>query len=208
MRTAAKDALRRRLLTARRAVAEHVRAAEAHALADHLSTLSGLAGTTHTVCAYVPVGAEPGGIEMLDALRCRNLRVLLPVARTTSDDVPLALQWGEYRPGQLVPARFGLLEPPQPWLPAAAVAEAGLVLVPALAVDRHGTRLGRGGGYYDRSLVFAAPHTPLMAVVRDDEVLDDLPRDAHDVAMTDMLTPNRGAVALQRLPGPGMPDAK
>src|ERR1700733_4774028 len=97
-----------------------------------------------TVCAYVPVGAEPGSIEMLDVLLQRANRVLLPVARTTADNSPVALQWGEYRPGQLVAARFGLLEPAGPWLPATALAEASVVLVPALAVDRTGVRLGRG----------------------------------------------------------------
>lgn len=99
-----------------------------------------------TVCAYVPVGTEPGSIELLDMLLRRAGRVLLPVARTTADNTPLPLSWGEYRPGTLTTGRWGLLEPPQPWLPAAALAEAALVLVPALAVDRAGVRLGRGRG--------------------------------------------------------------
>ena len=85
--------------------------------------------------------------------------MLLPVARTTADDSPVALQWGEYRPGQLVAARFGLLEPAGPWLPAAALGEASVVLVPALAVDRTGARLGRGRGFYDRTLVHAGSAT-------------------------------------------------
>ena len=62
-------------------------------------------------------------------------------------DTPLPLQWGEYRPGGLVAARFGLREPAEPWLPADAVAAATVVLVPALAVDRTGVRLGRGAGF-------------------------------------------------------------
>ena len=90
------------------------------------------------MCAYVPVGAEPGSVEMLDVLLRQADRVLLPVARTTADDSAMALQWGEYRPGQLVAARFGLLEPAEPWLPPTALAEASVVLVPALAVDRTG----------------------------------------------------------------------
>ena len=107
----------------------------------------------NTVCAYVPVGAEPGSIEMLDVLLRQADRVLLPVARTTGDDSAMALLWGEYQPGQLVAARFGLLEPAGPWLPATALAEASVVFVPALAVDRTGARLGRGRGFYDRTLV-------------------------------------------------------
>jgi len=149
-----------------------------------------------TVCAYVPVGAEPGSIEMLDVLLQRANRVLLPVARTTADNSPVALQWGEYRPGQLVAARFGLLEPAGPWLPATALAEASVVLVPALAVDRTGVRLGRGRGFYDRTLVSRNAHARLVAVIRDEELLDELPHEPHDVPMTHALTPGRGLVEL------------
>ena len=68
--------------------------------------------------------------------------------------------------------------------------------VPALAVDRHGHRLGRGAGFYDRSLPLCDPGAALMAVVRDDELLDAVPSEAHDVAMTHALTPRGGVVRL------------
>jgi 5-formyltetrahydrofolate cyclo-ligase len=191
--TAGKAALRQRLLAARRSVSDGARADEARSLADHVNAVVDSGGT---VCAYVPVGAEPGSIEMLDVLLQRANRVLLPVARTTADDSPVALQWGEYRPGQLVAARFGLLEPAGPWLPATALADAGVVLVPALAVDRTGVRLGRGRGFYDRTLVSRNPHARLVAVIRDDELLDELPHEPHDVPMTHALTPGRGLVEL------------
>jgi 5-formyltetrahydrofolate cyclo-ligase len=184
--------MREQLLAARRAVPDDIRAREARSLAAHLEALS----AAGTVCAYVPVGAEPGSIEMLDVLLRQADRVLLPVARTGADDSAVALQWGEYRPGQLVAARFGLLEPAGPWLPASAVAEARVVLVPALAVDRTGARLGRGRGFYDRTLVLRDPDARLIAVVRDDEVLDEVPHEPHDVPMTHALTPGHGLVAL------------
>lgn len=208
---AAKSALRARLLAARRALPPDVHDAEARALAGHVQQL---AADAHTVCVYAPVRGEPGSAAMLDALLQHRIRVLLPVVRTEDDGTPLALMWGEYRPeeGQegrdgeagaagpgLVPGRFGLLEPVQPWLPAEALAEADLILVPALAVDRRGTRLGRGGGFYDRSLVLRRPQIPLVAVVRDTELLPDdleLPAEPHDVPMTHALTPGLGLVAL------------
>jgi 5-formyltetrahydrofolate cyclo-ligase len=193
MATAGKAALRERLLAARRSVADDIRAAEAQALAGHVAEL--VAGGD-TVCAYVPVGAEPGSLEMLDVLLRKAARVLLPVARTDADDTPLPLRWGDYRPGHLVSARFGLLEPTEPWLPATALAEAGLVLVPALAVDRTGVRLGRGRGFYDRSLINRAPRARLAAVVRDAEVVDELPQEPHDVRMTHALTPGLGSIDL------------
>ncbi|SRX93879.1 hypothetical protein MSP7336_02123 [Mycobacterium shimoidei] len=193
MATAGKAALRDQLLAARRSVADDIRAADARALAGHVA---GIVEAGGTVCAFVPVGAEPGSIEMLDALLGRAARVLLPVARTRGDDTPLPLQWGEYRPGRLVTARFGLLEPAEPWLPPTALAEAHLVLVPALAVDRFGVRLGRGRGFYDRSLVYRDAQARLVAVVRDAEVLDELPCEPHDVRMSHALTPKAGLIAL------------
>ena len=76
-----------------------------------------------------------------------------------------------------------------------------MVLVPALAVDRRGVRLGRGRGFYDRSLAVAEPAARLIAMVRDEELLDELPSEPHDVPMTHVITPSRGFLAL---PSAGM----
>lgn len=191
---AAKSALRARVLAARRAVPPDVHDAEAHALAGHLEQL---AEGARTVCAYLPVGDEPGSAAMLDRLTQRGIRVLLPVVRTRDDGTPLALMWGDYEPETLVAGRFGLLEPAPPWLPAEVLAEADLVVVPALALDRLGTRLGRGAGFYDRSLLLRRAQIPLVAVVRDDELLEMLPAEPHDVPMTHALTPEKGLVVLE-----------
>jgi len=195
MPTTSKADLRVKLLAARRDVTDAARAAEARLLDQHLERLAPGGGT---VCAYAPVGTEPGTLGMLDTLLRRAGRVLLPVARTAADGTPLPLRWGEYRPGTLTRGRWGLLEPPEPLLPESALAGAGLVLIPALAVDRHGVRLGRGSGFYDRSLAASSPQARLVAVVRDDEVFDELPAEPHDVRMTDALTPHGGVVALRR----------
>jgi 5-formyltetrahydrofolate cyclo-ligase len=156
-------------------------------------------GDGQTVCAYVPIAFEPGSITLLDTLLRLDKRVLLPVARSDADGVPLPMQWGEYRPDGLVAARMGLREPQEPWLPAEAIAEAGVVFVPALAVDRAGARLGRGAGFYDRTLRLAGPAARLVAVVRDDELVEELPAEPHDVPMTHALTPRQGLVALGQL---------
>jgi 5-formyltetrahydrofolate cyclo-ligase len=188
-----KARMRTQLMTARRNVAPPVRRAEAHALCTHLAlVISG----ADTVAAYVPLESEPGSLELLDTLLGLCLRILLPVARTSGGGVPLPLRWGEYRPGELVAAPFGLLEPAEPWLPATALSSAQLLLIPSLAVDRHGVRLGRGAGFYDRSLSFRDPTARLVAVVRDEELVDELPAEPHDIAMTHALTPGRGLVAL------------
>lgn len=185
---------------------DSVRQTEALALNSHVAKL---ADNVQTICAYVPVKAEPGSPALLDALVGAGVRILLPISRTSQDGTALPLWWGDYRPGHLVSARFGLLEPDGPALAPDTVAEAGVILVPALAVDRRGVRLGRGAGFYDRSLPLRDPTARLVAVVRDDELVDELPGEPHDVRMTDALTPGLGLVQFPaaRTPGttPGMP---
>ncbi|MFI9010550.1 5-formyltetrahydrofolate cyclo-ligase [Actinosynnema sp. NPDC053489] len=143
-----------------------------------------------TVCAYVASAAEPGSLAMVEALRSRGLRVLLPVV------VGEALDWAAYD-GRLRVGAFGLREPVGPPLGAEAVASAALVLVPALAVDHSGVRLGKGGGYYDRALRWAVG--PVVGVVRDSEFVPSLPAEPHDVRVDAVLTPGRGLVRLPRL---------
>jgi len=190
---AAKAAVRSQLLAARRAVPDHLRQKESQQLSAYLADAVGAA---RIVAAYVPIGAEPGSPALPDAVAQLCETVLLPVARTGPDGEHLPLQWGRYAAGRLVAGRFGLREPAEPWLPASALSDAQVVLVPALAVDRRGVRLGRGGGFYDRSLPLCGPGARLVAVVRDCEVLDRLDAEPHDVPMTHALTPGRGLVPL------------
>ena len=185
--------MRTAILASRRAVSQEVHDAEADALCGHLpDVVAGL----RTVCAYVPIKFEPGSIVFLETLLQLGVQVLLPVARDDTDGVPQPMQWGEYQPGGLGAARMGLQEPRQPWLPAGAVADAAVVFVPALAVDRAGVRLGRGAGFNDRTLPLARSSALLFAVVRDDELVDEIPAEPHDIPMTHALTPRQGLVGL------------
>ncbi|GAB2956208.1 5-formyltetrahydrofolate cyclo-ligase [Amycolatopsis acidiphila] len=176
------------MAAARTDVSQAQRVLEARALVAALAALS----LPDTVCCYVPFGTEPGSAAWLDLLRGSGVRVLLPVIPPT----PAPLDWAEHT-GPLAPGRLrGVLEPTGPRLGPAALGEAGLVLVPALAVDNRGARLGRGAGYYDRSLAHAAPDAVLLAPIRDHELVDHLPTEPHDVRMTAALTPRRGLVPL------------
>ena len=185
-----KPALRTRILAARRALTEPRRAAETRSLQTQVTALAAGVGT---LGAYIPAGSEPGAapdaVPPLDGLL--GVRILVPIARTGQP-----MQWAEYRPGELIAAPFGLREPPPPWLAPESIAEATVLLVPALAVDRSGNRLGRGAGFYDRALPLAAAGALLVAVIRDDELLDEIPAEPHDVPMTHALTPGRGLVVL------------
>ncbi|WP_093800455.1 5-formyltetrahydrofolate cyclo-ligase [Streptomyces sp. Wb2n-11] len=141
-----------------------------------------------TVAAYVSVGSEPGTRALLDALRARGVRVLLPVLLADND-----LDWALYEGAErLARARLGLLEPRGARLGVQAVAEADAVLLPGLAVDGRGVRLGRGGGSYDRVLArleAAGAHPHLVVLLYDEEVVARVPREPHDHLVSAVVTP-------------------
>jgi len=156
-------------------------------LAAHAAALPG-----RTLTGFVGTGGEVPTLPLLDALVVEGRRVLLPV---TLED--MTLDWADYTgPGDLAPARLGLLEPTGPRLGPAAIADAEAILVPALAVDRAGRRLGQGGGCYDRALPHATGR--VIAVVADDEVLDAVPTEPHDLPVDAVLTPAGGLVDVPR----------
>ncbi|MGY2003451.1 5-formyltetrahydrofolate cyclo-ligase [Blastococcus sp. SYSU DS1024] len=184
----AKDELREGLLARRRARPMAERAAAADAVAAAL--LQGLRGVG-TLAAFVPDPSEPGAGRLPEAYTQLGARVLLPVVPPEGR----TLDWGEYT-GELERGRFGLHHPVGPRLGATAIAAVDAVVVPALAVDRRGIRLGRGGGYYDRALVHVRPDAVLVTVVFDDERVDELPHELHDRPVRAVVTPSAGWTAL------------
>ena len=184
----AKATLRTSGLARRAARSPRERADAADALADALAAAPELRAAG-TVAAYVPLAEEPGAGRLPAALPGR---VLLPVVPARGRELSWAVAAGD-----LVPGRFGLLEPGGPRLPAGALAEADVVVVPALAVAADGTRLGRGGGYYDRALAHARPGAVLVAVVFDDELVAELPAGPHDRRVDAVVTPSGGWLRLR-----------
>jgi 5-formyltetrahydrofolate cyclo-ligase len=165
-----KAALRAELLAARRARAPEELARARTAVVEHV--LDHLAGVAR-VAAYEPMRTEPGSTELLAALHTRSVTVLVPVTLPDRD-----LDWTEWSPAG--PGASAGVD---------AIAGVDLVLAPALAVARDGTRLGRGGASYDRALARCAADTVLAALVFDDEVLDELPHDEWDVPVQAAVTP-------------------
>ncbi|MEE1759599.1 5-formyltetrahydrofolate cyclo-ligase [Streptomyces sp. SP18BB07] len=184
--------LRRELLLVRNGLTPDDVRKTTVALADRALDLPELA-RARTVAAYVSVGSEPGTLALLDALRARGARVLLPVLLPDND-----LDWGVYAgEASLARVRHGgrmeLLEPAGERLGPDAVTTADVVLLPGLAVDARGMRLGRGGGSYDRVLARldrAGADPALLVLLYDTEVLDRVPEEPHDRPVHAVVTPS------------------
>ncbi|MEI5099441.1 5-formyltetrahydrofolate cyclo-ligase [Streptomyces sp. PmtG] len=187
-----KRTLRGEILAVRRRLPAGDATAAAAALAERALDLSELA-TARTVAAYVSVGGEPGTRALLDALHARGTRVLLPVLLPDND-----LDWAAYDgPGSLArvqhAGKMELLEPSGERLGPDAVLAADAVLLPGLAVDGRGMRLGRGGGSYDRVLARlerAQAGPALVVLLYDAEVVAHVPEEAHDRPVHAVVTPS------------------
>ena len=186
-----KEQLRRAIIAerAKRSPRELERAA--HDFAQVVGDLPELRAAS-TVAAYAARAAEPGTTPLLDRLARRGTRVLLPMlgaglARewaplTTTDELELRA------PGRPP-------EPPGPGLAADALVQADAVVVPALAVDTAGHRLGHGGGWYDRVLEHVRPGVAVIAMVFGEEIYDaderPLPVEPHDRLVHAVVTTTR-----------------
>jgi 5-formyltetrahydrofolate cyclo-ligase len=174
--------LRRRLLAARRALSAENRENQDQLVRATVTNWLN-AHPVRTVAAYVPMLGEPGGPELPESLSLVAEVVLLPAVLNDRD-----LDWAAYHgAASLRPAALGLSEPSGPRLGADAIAGADVVLVPALAIDRFGSRLGRGGGSYDRALARVGSGVPVLALLYAGELVDSVPSEEHD-------RPVRGAV--------------
>jgi 5-formyltetrahydrofolate cyclo-ligase len=188
---AEKAAWRRRIRAARRARDPEVRARHAALLTE---AALGLAGRLDgPVCAHLPVGVEPWSPAGVEALRSAGHEVLLPVVADRAGP----LDWARYEgPDELIDRPFGLREPAGRRLGPDAVRRAGLVLLPALAADRRGVRLGQGGGFYDRTLPLVDASVSLVVVLDEGELVDALPAEPHDRRVTAALLPETGVTML------------
>jgi 5-formyltetrahydrofolate cyclo-ligase len=176
---AAKTSLRRELLARRSRHTDADRArisatvAQAFA-AEYGSRIRGGARPVtplRVVALYLSFATEPGTGPLIDWLADQRVRTLAPTLLPDAD-----LGWMDVPDG--------------PPLGLDAITDAEVILVPALAVDLRGHRLGRGGGSYDRALARVRPQQTVLAVVHDDEVLDAVPFEPHDRIVDGALTPS------------------
>ena len=193
---AAKAQLRARVLARRRRRSAFSRRRAETGFTRHLGRLLAQRGPGD-VAAFLPLPGEPPLLPALDEAHQGGRRVWLPAVEPGR-----RLSWVQWHPDvELVPGALpGLLEPSGPRHDLDVFAAVAVLLVPVVAVDRAGVRLGFGGGYYDRFLprLEAAGHRPeVVACCFADEVLPagTVPREAHDAVLGGVLT-EQGVFAL------------
>ena len=169
-----KATLRRRFLTERNALGDHARATLSAQLVGHLATWL-LSRQAAQAFLFLPFKGEPDLTGLIALVP--DLIFGLPVIDAAG---ARTLAFHAWRPGEpLRPNRFGILEPDPVQARQLVPGIDTIVLTPAVAMDRHGYRLGYGGGYYDR--FFAVAHDVVgVGVVYSVGLVSRLPREAHD----------------------------
>jgi 5-formyltetrahydrofolate cyclo-ligase len=187
----AKAALRIRARAARAAILNSVRPDSAQAVAAHFFDAVPLA-PTDIVAGYWRIKDEMDCQPILIRLMDSFQPVCLPVV--VGDDEPLALR--QWEPGTpLYEAGFGTLAPSE----LAPLVEPDVILMPLLGFDSRGTRLGYGGGYYDRTLMRLGKKPRLVGLAFAAQELDMIPRELHDVPL-DMVVTEAGARSFAPVP--------
>jgi 5-formyltetrahydrofolate cyclo-ligase len=173
----AKSELRKKILQARKA--REFIAELSTAFNVHLAELCLETGASRIAC-YLPFGNEPDVELFLDWALENNIEILLPVANKDG-----TMHWvifdGATKQGVLgFTEADGQVSKPE---------QIDLAIIPALAVSKTGIRLGRGKGYYDKALPQFDPLPPVVAVVFEDELLEEIASEPHDHPVDAVITP-------------------
>jgi 5-formyltetrahydrofolate cyclo-ligase len=185
---ARKAALRRQALARRDAIDPAERSRLSETIFARVAALGWLAAA-RVVLAYCAYGSEPDTAPFLRALAGRGKTLALPRVNRAARELDLfrvaALDT------DLEPGTWGIREPAPSRCAPLPVDEVDFVLVPGVAFDVRGGRIGHGAGYYDRLLARAAPGTRLVAAAFEVQVLDEVPMEAHDRRVDLVVTERR-----------------
>jgi 5-formyltetrahydrofolate cyclo-ligase len=183
-----KPRIRKRLLAERASLDETAIRAAGLAVAKRSEQLPAIR-SAHEMLAYWPVRGEVDARPIIEAMWSRSARVLFPRCRPDEPglmDVACASCFEELTPGS-----YGIPEPDPERCEALDHLAPDVVLVPAVAYDRRGYRIGYGGGYYDRLLDNGALNgAMLIGLAYDFQVLDAVPADDWDHPVHLILTPS------------------
>ncbi len=180
--------IRQRARIARQGLAAEDRALLSQAAAERL--IASLAAPfPQVVLGYSATAEELDPVLALDALRDTGALIAYP--RITG---PGNLSLHACAARELVPGHHGIMQPPED-APVVHLDHVELVIVPGVAFDTQGNRLGYGGGYYDRILV-RMPNARRIGVCFDGQITNSIPDELHDIHMHAIITPTRSFRAL------------
>ncbi|MFT4285295.1 MAG: 5-formyltetrahydrofolate cyclo-ligase [Protaetiibacter sp.] len=179
-----KRALRAELRERRRIRTTTERERASSAITQHLVQLASDLDAGF-IAAYLSTPDEPETRGFLRWADERGIRILLPVSREDG-----LLDWAPYDGADEEQDILGMPTPTSELLGPIAINGVDLILVPAACVARDGMRLGWGRGYFDKTLGSMEGCPPVYAVIFDDELVDEVPTERHDMPVDGVVTPS------------------
>lgn len=195
-----KAELRRAVIARRDALDLDVRAAKSAVVCARLVELLDRLGAAapHTVAVYAAMGSEVDPAAFAAAAAARGWRVAYPCMLSASDAAACgqrmcmrAVAAGDVSTAPFIahPTRaFAATDIDSNRCPIMPAAELDIVVVPLVAFDRAGARLGYGGGCYDRYLPTVAPECLIVGIAFDEQRVDHVPTDAHDLPLPNIVS--------------------
>jgi len=178
-----KRALRAELRERRRIRTSTERSSDSSAITAHLIELTERL-SAKSLTAYLSTQDEPETRDFLRWAEDQGKRILLPVSREDG-----LLDWAPYDGDDEELDILGMPAPTSELLGPIAINGVDLILVPAACVDRGGMRLGWGRGYFDKTLGSMEGCPPVYAVIFDDELVESVPTERHDMPVNGVVTP-------------------
>lgn len=198
----AKQALRHAVLDRLKSLDPREVSVESWAVCGHLARLpafNAAVANGSIVAGYFPLMVDRGAeVDPWPTLKTCQ-RLALPLTewhpkRFTLREIPLDRDWR----AELQQGRYGLTEPGRHWQ-SVSPSDVGLVIVPGLAFDADGNRLGRGAGMYDRFLGDLPGETPTIGLALHAQIVDRVPVEAHDVPLSAVISAD-GALTRTKRP--------
>ena len=177
--------IRARVLYHRRSLSHEEELERSRKIEEKLISLKEFQSARH-IMFYV---SKPGEVDthkiIVDCLH-QGKQVSVPI--TDQHNRNLVLSEICHFPMELMPSRYGVLEPKPPYYRFVKTDEIDLIIMPGVAFDRNGHRLGHGRGYYDQFLKSIKPSIPHIALAFDFQILPKIPRDIWDMPVYMIVT--------------------
>ncbi|MEW9121210.1 MAG: 5-formyltetrahydrofolate cyclo-ligase [Thermotaleaceae bacterium] len=180
-----KKEMRRQVLELRGTLSPEELEKKSMAIFSHL-TNSSLYQNANAVMAYIDFRNEVKTDRIIDDLITSNKKAIVPICIPKTREMLLSQLLNPHE--ELAPAHFGVLEPKAEYIRPVNASNIDLVLVPGVAFDRKGYRIGYGGGYYDRFFEKLPKKIPSLALAFDLQLIDSVPTDAFDQAVDYIVT--------------------
>lgn len=195
-----KDELRRAVIARRNAIDLDVRTAKSAVVCARLVELMESSGTAgqRTVAVYATMGSEVDPAAFAAAAAARGWRVAYPCMLPASDAAARgqrmcmrAVSAGEASEAPFIahPTRaFAATDVDSDHFPIVPAKALDMIIVPLVAFDRTGARLGYGGGCYDRYLPMLSPACQIVGIAFDEQCVDHVPTDTHDLPLPNIVS--------------------